>query len=754
MRLAPAGKRKREFEISRRSLLVGGGAGAGLLLAWGLWPRSYQPNLNTAPGEQALNAFLKIDTAGQVVVIVPQAELGQGVTTLLPQILADELGADWRTVAVQPAPISPLYANTLLAREWLGNDYLDLLGGAGDWAINQYAIRSAMMLTGGSTSVRMFADSYRDAGAAARVLLCKAAAARWGIDWESCEIKDGIVTDGQRRLRLGEVAEDAVGFAVPDLLPYRQNDDGRLIGEEVQRLDLPAKVDGSLTYAADVRLPGMVHASIRQGPIGDAVLKSVNEAAARKVAGFLKIVRRDRWVAVAATNWWAANRALDLLDPVFTLTGPKLESAALEAALEAAFDGGDGRRFHEQGDLKPIFDHASIVASSYEVAPHLHLAMEPMAATARVKDGQAEVWLPTQAPGFARVAIAKALGLSEARVTIYPMFAGGSFGRKMEADAGVQAALIAQELGRPVQLQWSRAEDVMQDRPRAPAHARMAALLGPNGTIRGWLAKVAAPAALSELWLRMADGALPHEASEKASVKPDRMAISGMVPPYAIANLAVDHYPVATGLPTGRWRSNADHYAAFFNESFIDELAHIANVEPLSFRMQMLGGHPRLARCLSTAAAMGGWRGGVAGSAQGLACHMMGGSHIAVMVEARLSGSRLSVERMVAVADCGQQVNPAIARQQIEGGLVFGLASAMGATVPYAGGLPAMARLGQMNLPRLADVKEVVIELLPSDEAPGGIGEIAVPPVAPAIANALHALTGERFRRLPLLSGR
>jgi isoquinoline 1-oxidoreductase beta subunit len=751
MARAPAGQEKKGVGVDRRTLLIGGGAAAGLLIAWGLWPRSYTAQLNTLPSEQLFGAFLKIDKSGQVIVMMPQAELGQGVTTLLPQILADELGADWRTVAVQPAPIGPLYANTLLVEQWLENDWTTLLGDAGRWGLKEYATRNAIMLTGGSTSVRMFHDAYRQAGAAARVLLCKAAGKRWGIGWESCDIQNGLVTDGKRKLRIGELALEASTFDLPEILPLRQDSDGRLVGEDVPRLDLPAKVDGSLTFAADIRVPDMVFASIRQGPIGDATLTKIDEAAAGKVTGFLKVVRRDRWVAVVATNWWAANKALDLLDPVFSLAANPLDSAAMDKTLQAALSGDDGQRLYEQGDVKAAFDGAKIISSEYRVAPGLHLAMEPMAATARVAADGAEVWMPAQAPTFARAAIADAIGLSKDAVSLYPLHAGGSFGRKMDFEAGVQAALIAQEFGKPVQLMWSRLEDTIHDRPRAPAHARMSAKLGRGGTIEGWQAKVAAPAALTETWYRIADGALPHEAVKKAARKADRLAVSGMTTPYAMGAFAVDHCPVDIGLPTGRWRANADHYAGFFNECFIDELARAAGIEPMSFRIQMLGGQPRLAHCLATAAAMGGWQGGVEGSGQGIACHAMNGSYAAVLVEAGLSGGKVSVSRIVAAVDCGDQVNPDIARQQIEGGLIFGLASAMGGSVSYRNGMPTRAILGRMGLPRLADIGEVTVELIRSTAQAGGVGEISVPPVAPAIANALFTVTGERFRSLPLI---
>ncbi|MGC4252838.1 MAG: molybdopterin-dependent oxidoreductase [Sphingobium sp.] len=739
--------------IDRRTLLVGGGAGAGLLLAWAVWPRSYKPNLNAAPGETVFNAFLKIDRAGQVIVIVPQLEMGQGVTTLLPQILADELGADWRTVAVQGAPESPLYANTLLARDWLASDWTRLGGGAGDWALDQYATRRALMLTGGGTSVPMFHDACRDAGAAARILLCKAAGKRWNVPWESCDIQDGLISDGgQRTLRLGDVVEEAAAFDLPEILPLRQGMEGRLAGQDLPRLDTPSKLDGSHNFAADIRLPDMVFASVRQGPIGDARLESLNEAAAKSVTGFLKLVRAERWVAAVGTNWWAANKALDLSDPVFTLDGPPVSDERIDAALEDAFAGSHGRRLHAQGDLLPVFEGATILASEYRVDAGLHLALEPMCAAARVTDAGAEVWLATQAPGLARTAIANALGIGRDSVTLYLLHAGGSFGRKMDFEAGVQAALIARDMGRPVQLLWSRLEDVIQDRPSAPAQARMAAKLGRSGAIEGWLAKVSAPCAMSQTWARVADGALPHEAAAQMADKASRLAVAGMELPYAVANWAVDHYPSDVGLPLGFTRANAHLHSAFFTESFMDELAHLAGMEAMSFRIQMLGGNPRLAHCLSTAAAMGGWQGGIAGSGQGIAAHRIGGAFGAVLVEAGITGGKLTVGRMVAAVDCGDQINPDIARQQVESGLIYGLAYAMGASVPYEKAMPARAILGRMNLPRLEDVGEVTVELIRSTAPSASATEIAAPLVAPAIANALFTVTGQRFRSLPLLS--
>lgn len=745
------------LRLSRRTLLTGAAAGGGLALAWALWPRRYDQQADAAEGETAFGAFVKIDRTGQVIVMVPQAELGQGVFTLFAQVVADELGADWRTVGVQPAPPGPLYANRLLAREWFDGPVRRALGDWGERLSDEQARRSTLMLTGGSTSLPAFADDLRAAGAAARVLLCKAAAARWDAAWESCDIAGGIVTDGTNKARIGELAQAAAAFDLPAVLPYRPEErEGRLTGRDLPRLDVPAKIDGSANYAADIRLPDMIFAAIRQGPVNAAGLQSMNEAAARKVPGMIGIVRPNEdaagWVAVTARNWWAANQALGRLDPVFTLAGPALDDAAIDTALDAAFDGDAGERFFSRGDLAPVFDGARIVRADYSVAPALHLALEPMAATARVREGDVELWMPTQAPVLARRAVARALDVSESSVTIYPLFAGGSFGIKMEVEAGVQAALIARAAKVPVQLMWSRAEDIIRDCPRPPAKVRMAARLGRGGLVQGWSAKVAVPAALAQLKRRIGEGESRAEALAATAAYTDPLAVSGMDVPYAIPNFAVDHYPADLALPAGRWRSNADSYGAFFAESFIDELAIVAGVEPLSFRIQMLGGHPRLAQCLTTAATLGGWQGGVRGSGQGIACHAMNGGSIAVLVEAGFAQGKVAVRRIVAAADIGAPVNPDIARQQIEGGLVFGLAMALGAAPRYRNSLPVGMRLRDYGLPRLSDVGEIMVELV--DNPGGGIvgfSEIGVPAVAPALASALATITGKRYRRLPLV---
>jgi isoquinoline 1-oxidoreductase beta subunit len=494
----------------------------------------------------------------------------------------------------------------------------------------------------------------------------------------------------------------------------------------------------------------MVHVGLRQGPVGDSRLVRIDRAAADRIRGVVAVIENPRWVAAAANNWWAANRALDALSPRFETKGAIVDTASIDAALDAALRG-DGARMAAAGDLRSVFKGANVVTAHYRAGLAVHAALETMTATAHLHDGRLELWLPTQAPGLARAAAAATIGLSDSAVTVHPMLIGGSFGANLEHLAAEQAALLTQQLKRPVQLVWSRAEDLLHDRYRPPAAARMSARLDANGQVLGWQAKIAAPRTGRELAERLAGGDAARAAERLLAGGGDAYAVAGAEPFYAIPNYAIDHHPADIGVPTGHWRSGAHSTSCFFTECFIDELAHVAGAEALSFRIAMLGQNARLARCLSTAASLGGWGGGVAGSGQGIACHSFRGSHVALLAEAHLDeGQRPVVDRLVAAVDCGRVVNPDVVQQQIEGGLIFGVAHALGAATGFTRNLADARRLGDLNLPTLASSPDILVELIASDADPGGASELAVPPVAPAIANALMAATGSRIRTLPL----
>ena len=724
--------------LTRRQFLIGGGAGVGLVVGWALWPRRYPTTLTASPGETVFGAWLKIGADGHVTVAVPQVEHGQGVWTALPQLVADELGADWRTVAVEAAPLNPLYANPLA--------FAELTGAASSRLVD------LPVLTGGSTSIRQWEGICRQAGAAARALLLQAAARRWDADWRQCRVQAGFVLYGRQRLRFAALAADAARESVPDPLPLGVQGAGALTGKPLPRLDAPAKVDGSANFAGDLRLPDMVHCAVRAGPTGDSRLVRVDKAAADRIAGVVAVIETPRWVAAAATTGWAAERALDALRPRFVTAGPVVDDRSIAHALDTALKG-DGIRMASVGKPDALLAGTGVIAARYGVAAGVHAAIETPTATAAFADGRLELWLATQAPGLARAAAARAAGLAEAAVTVHPMLVGGSFGEAIDTRVAGQAALLAVRLRRPVSLVWSRGEAVRHDLVRPPVAAAMTARLASNGGIAAWRTRIASPATGAALRRRLAGGMVGRMAGEAALALPggDVQAVAGAPPPYRLPAFAVDWHEAELGLPTGWLRGGADGYTCFFTESFLDEVAHAAGQEPVSYRIGMLGGDARLARCLSTAASLGGWDGGAAGSGQGIACHSLRGSHVAVLAEAAWVGGRVKVERLVAAVDCGRVVNPALVRQQIEGGLIFGLAHATGAATGYARNVATATNMGELKLPRLADTPDVTVELIAGDAAPGGVGDIAMPPVAPAIANALASATGRRFRTLPFI---
>lgn len=744
--------------FTRRNFLISGGAATGLILAWAIWPRAYEPNITATENEEIFGAYLKISKEGQVTVVVPQSEMGQGVYTVLPQILADELGADWRTIAVESAPINPLYANNFLAQQWAATL---LPPGAGKlteeemaaWVAKNVAARNDFIVTADSASVPAYSDSFREAGAAARVLLSKAAGAKWDIAWESCIVENGFVSNGDKKLRFGELVVDALKQDLPDPVPLRSDPVNNLVGQDVPRLDLPAKLDGSANFAGDIRLPDLVYASIRQGPIGATRLKSFNRDGASKIIGLVDVVEHDRWVAAVATNWWAANQALDKMSPMFETTGLLPDSDTVDATLEKALEEGPGTRFASRGENGPAFEEHQNFRVRYQVEAALHAPIETRTATADYRGGRLELWLATQAPAAAVKAAAQAVGISADNVTLYPMLAGGSFGRNLDSKIAAQVAFIAKKMARPVQLTWSRAEEIMHDHYRAPAAARLDAAIDNAGRIQALQIKVAAPAAAREQSKRVVQGMDEIEAMRASIGEADIKAVAGADVEYNIANFTLDHHPAYMGAPTGNWRSNADSYNAFFVESFIDELAARAKIEPLSYRMQMMSGRPRLARCLTGVAAMAGWDGGLDGSGQGLACHSMLGGHIAVIASANRGKSGLRVRRISATVDVGRIIHPDIARQQIEGGIIFGLSMALGGATRFHRGIPLARRMSDLSLPRLAEIPPIQIEFIRSEEEPVGVEEIGVPAVAPAIANALFSATGLRFRQLPLFAG-
>jgi isoquinoline 1-oxidoreductase beta subunit len=703
------------LRIDRRTLLVGGGVGVGLVVAWAAWPRRLGSDLTVRRGEQAFGNYIKVARDGQVTVAVPQAETGQGIWTALPQIVADELGAAWDNVAVEPAPLESAYANPLA--ESLG------------WP-------SEIRMTAGATSVRAFEQPLREAAAVARMMLVGAAADRWDVSPDECETADGLVILGPRTFTYGELAEEAAERRPPRAPVLRSDTRARLIGQPLQRLDGPAKCTGGMRFAGDVRLPGMLFASARLAPPGGRLTGFSSEAVER-IPGVRHIAARDGWIAIVAETWWAAERALKAADANFT--GSRAPPDLRPLFDDALADGSPRRRFR-RGNYESAVEGSRPLAATYFAAPSQHLGLEPLTATARFAGGRLEVWAPTQAPGLAREAAARAARLSESGVALYPLPVGAPSGRALEADAIPLAVELARRLKAPVQLTLSQSASQNHDFVSAGALARMTALPGDGGITAAWKMQVATADGMGSAIERMLD------TGDKRMLI--RTAVNG-IPPYAIPHVTIE--TVRPGLPfgIGYMRGSPQREFAFFTESFVDELARAAGMEPLAFRMSMLGTNGRLARCLQGAARLAQWDGGGPGSTMGIAGCSAYGSHIGLVATASIEAQRVQVRRLVATVDCGRAVNSGLVAQQIESGLVWAIAQATVPQPEWVAGMPRARPVGGMGLPRIGDTPEIFVRLLPSDRPPGGVSGLGTTVLAPAVANAIYAATGKRLRSLP-----
>jgi len=696
--------------VDRRTLLIGGGAGVGLVVAFLAWPRREGSPLRPGPREAVFGAFLKIGVDGRVTLAVPQVETGQGIWTGLAQIAADELGAAWESVAVEPAPHGDAYFNRLISRE--------------------YDVTTR--ITAGSSSIRAFEQPLREGAAITRTMLCSAAAAKWGVSAAECDTEGGFVVHEGKRLGFGEIAAEASAAVPPDTAQLRIAGSGRLAGGPLPRLDLPAKSDGTLRFAGDVRLPRMIFASLRMAPPGGRLTGFARDAAKRQ-PGLIDLVVRDNWLAALGETWWAADHALSRAAPRFN--GPA--TGDVMSRLAEALAGGDSERLFEQGDYEGATKGSRALAATYSIAPTPHHSLEAPAAVARFTGDLLEVWAGTQIPDLARSAAAKSAGISEGDVALYAMPVGDSSGSAFDTRVVEIAVELARHAKRPVSLSLPPATAQNQDAVRPPMMAKLAALPSPNGTIAAWSARVAGMPGLEASLAEARGNARPPFAPRNVD------------PPYGIANIRITAVDAGLPIRTGYMRGGDEAMLTFATESFIDELARALHAEPLAFRIGQLGGSPRLVQAISTAAAIGGWDGGAPGSSMGLACASLFGSHIGLLANATIgSDQRIKVSRLVAAVDAGRIINPNLVRQQIEGGLLAALAAA---TVPAPEIIAGMPRAVPMRIgyERLRDVPKIEIELIHSNDQPGGVSGLGMAVLAPAVANAIAAGTGRRLRNLP-----
>jgi len=753
--------------ISRRGVLVGAAVGGGLLVAWNLRSRRFPAPLTPGKNEFAFDAWLKIAEDGVVTLAVPQLEMGQGVTTILPQVICEEMGADWRQVGVEPAPVSGAYANVPLAAKWsaLWTPMLsDFADGPDDWMAQRFAENSRFSATADGSSLAAYEQPCRLAAASARAVLVEEAAERWGVSAQECEAAAGFVTAGDNRLPFAELVRAASARDAPESPPLRAPASERPVPGRIEgtsaypRLDLPSKVDGTYLFAGDIRLPDMVYAAIKHGPAEQSELTGFDKDAVAGNSRVTNVVRGKRWLAAVASDWWSADQAVEVMKPRFSVEN-LADSFDTEERMDGALRNGKGFRIAERGNPGAI---KSEFARKYHVAPALHATLETASATARYSGGTLELWIASQAPERARSAAAQAIGLAVEDVVLYPMPAGGSFDRRLEHDHAIEIALIAREVSRetprPVQLVWSRWQEHLAGHPRTAASALLWADLrdGAGGRIDALHARIAVPPTSHEFGRRLFGNNTPWAARAAVRGSADPAAVAGAMPVYDIPQVTVEHVPVDAGHSAGKMRGDAHGYTAFFTECFIDEVAALFGREPLSYRVEMLSGDVRMVSCLQRAARLAEWDGGGDQSGQGLACHRMQGygatGRIACVATARREEGGMRVSKISAAVDIGRIVNIDIARQQIEGGLVYGLSLALGSSTQFSGGLPTAQRLADLDLPLLADCPEIEVDFIASGDVPFDPGELGVAVCAPAIANAMFSSTGLRFRRLPLFS--
>lgn len=699
--------------LSRRDFLHAAAAAGGGLVVSGLVPAPLRAEPLGGGAAARWPVFLQVTSDDTVTVWLTKSEMGQGVLTALPMIVAEELEADWARVRVRLADFDPKF------------------GSQG---------------TGGSASVRTMYPVLRKAGAQAREMLVAAAAARWGVPAAECRAEAGLVRGpGGRSARFGELAEAAAALEPPES-PTLKTAGFRLVGQPLPRLDTPEKTDGTARYGIDVVVPGMRYAVLVRPPVPGARLETVDEAAARAYPGVEQVVRAEGGVAVVGTNTWAAMQGARLLACTWH-EGPnaRLDSARIERMLveRSRQPGAIGRN---DGDAEAALAAAGDRAITAEYAvPYLaHAPMEPMNCTAHVTADRAEIWAPTQTPGRGIDEIAAAAGVRPQQVIQHVTLMGGGFGRRLEFDYVKEAVAVAKAAGVPVKLVWTREQDMQHDWYRPASHHRLSAVPGPNGLPAAWFHCVTAPSITGQRWPERVRGGY------------DRSALDGAEDlQYGIPDLRVEYAMLNTAVPVGWWRSVYASQNAFANESFVDELAHAAGQDPVAFRLALLrDASPRLHAVVALAAAKSGWGTPLpAGRARGVAAHKSFGTYVAEVVELSLEAGGPRVHRVTCAVDCGRAINPEIVRQQMEGGIVYGLTAALKGEITVEGGRVVQGNFHDYPLLTQGEMPAIETHIVPSDEAPAGVGEPSTPPIAPAVANAIFALTGQRLRRLPLRLG-
>jgi isoquinoline 1-oxidoreductase beta subunit len=751
--------------LRRRTWLLGATAATGaLLVGWGVAPQRSRLGAGglmlPTGGEVALNGWIKIAGDGSVVLAMPRSEMGQGVHTALPMLAAEELDVPLSAMRIEQAGADAIYGNVAmlvasLPFHPLEQEHEDGFGRvkAGQWLVGKVARELGINATGGSSSIADGWEVVRFAAATARASLLGAASLQWKLPLSELTARDGLVTHPSgRSARYGELAK-AAAATPPGQVTLKARKDWKLIGQAAARLDVPAKVDGSARFGLDVRLPGMKFAVVRLCPMLGGSPGRLDAKAALAMPGVDRLVMLPAYAgstagfAVVGGSYWHARQAAQAVQVEWhRRPGKPVDSRRIEDSLRRAVEHESGFTFHSRGQIDAAEAKAAKVIEAEYSAPYLaHAALEPMNCTARVAGGKVDIWVPTQVPQMCRAAAARVAGVPLDDVTVHVTLLGGGFGRRLEVDYAAQAVRVALDLhGVPVQLIWPREEDTTHDFYRPMHVAKLRATIDAAGQLATLRIKSAGDA-ITPRWLERGAPALAGPVDT-----PDKTTAEGLFDlPYDIGHQEMEHVATRHAVPVGFWRSVGHSHNAFFSESFMDELAHALGEDPVALRRRLLKHAPRYQAVLDLAAEKAGWGRPPAGRALGVALHESFGSIVGQVVEASMEGGRPRVHRVTCAIDCGTVIHPGIVAQQMEGSVVFALTAALHGRIDIHDGIVQQANFPNYPMMRMSQAPTVETWIVPSTRAPGGVGEPGVPPLAPALGNALFALTRRRERRLP-----
>ncbi len=704
--------------LSRRGFLKAGIAGGGGLLLGFHVPGSRRwAGAATVRSEQAtLNSWVRIARDGTVTIIVGQSEMGQGIMTAIPMIIADELEAEWSKVRTEQAPADPAYGDPM---------------------------RGGDQSTNGSRSIRNMLTLWRRAGAAGREMLLAAAAKEWGVPAEECNAEQSVVTHrpSGRKLTYGELADKAAQLPVPKEPKLKSPDQFRFIGKAVARVDTPEKVTGRGIYGIDVKVPGMLVATVQRCPVFGGKVASFEASQAKKVKGVRHVVQISSGVAVVADNYWAAKKGREALKITWDEgANAQLSSAEISRVYaETAKQSGPAAR--KEGDAMPtLAGAAKVIDAIYEVPFLAHATMEPMNCTAHVRRDNCEVWVGTQSQSGTQRTAMRISGFPREAVKVNTMLLGGGFGRRGGQDFVADAVETAKAVNAPVKVIWSREDDMRHDHYRPATYNVLRAALDERGTPAAWLHRIVAPSIGVQGGRPLKDGIDPTMTEGAANL------------PYVIPNLQVEYIYKDFGIPVGFWRSVGASQNAFITESFMDELAVAAKRDPFEFRRDLLAKAARHKGVLELAAEKGDWGKPLPqGRFRGIAVAFSYGSYAAEVAEVSIEkDGKVRVHRVVCALDCGIFVNPDTVKAQVEGSIVWGLTAALYGAITIDKGRVQQSNFHDYPMVRINEMPVVEVHIVPSDAPPGGVGEPGVPPLAPAVCNAIFAGTGKRIRKLPI----